>query len=343
MVFYGADVAALRALAASMDRSASTLTGSAGAVDGAVMRATAWRGPAADRFRAQWSSTDRRRLTDLASTLQEYARRLRANADAQDQASAAGTGALAPQSGATGSGFDAMSLLGRAGSALSQFDGAGYFEKAFDHVVLAAPGLAEVPGIIRGLSDGSVSFDTALKALKSTVHDTALIGGQDAAVSWHAVLDSMKSTAHDTGDKAMGVIDGAIAHATAAADGTAQALRHLRTAASVLGNVGTVVGTAGAVVSTADLVGKVANHTASVSDVLATGGTDLKAIPNPYAYVAGVALSAASTDVGLLEKTDFSAATTSNTFRYMAQNPLAFPEAMVGAVPQVLGDALGWL
>lgn len=92
---YGADVAQLRQLAHQFDHAAGQLDAHRTTVGNAI-RISAWVGPVAVRFRAQWDSDYSRRVHSAAERLRAAAGSLRANADDQDRTSAADT-ASAPK------------------------------------------------------------------------------------------------------------------------------------------------------------------------------------------------------------------------------------------------------
>lgn len=86
MTLVGADIAALRSLAATYDSQAFEMVALRTAVDVAVAT-VGWYGADADEFRAQWQSHLRPQLTAAAESLTTAATSLRANADAQEAAS----------------------------------------------------------------------------------------------------------------------------------------------------------------------------------------------------------------------------------------------------------------
>jgi uncharacterized protein YukE len=88
---YGADVAQLRSLAAQFDSKANELDAHRMTVGNAI-RISAWIGPVAVRFRAQWDSQYSRQVQDAATRLHKAATDLRRNADEQEGASAVGGG-----------------------------------------------------------------------------------------------------------------------------------------------------------------------------------------------------------------------------------------------------------
>lgn len=96
---YGADVAQLRGLARQFDSAASRLDGDRMAVGNAI-QISAWVGPGAVRFRAQWESDHSRRLHNAAEILRQAAFALRSNADDQERTSAidGSGGAVRPSS-----------------------------------------------------------------------------------------------------------------------------------------------------------------------------------------------------------------------------------------------------
>ena len=101
---YGADVDQLRALATQFDRSADRLDADRLSVGNGI-RISAWVGPTAVRFRAQWDSDHSRRVHEAAQRLRDAALSLRANADHQARTSAVGVSAL--RRGGAGSRADA--------------------------------------------------------------------------------------------------------------------------------------------------------------------------------------------------------------------------------------------
>lgn len=91
---HGADTDALRAQAAALHDAAQTLTGCAQRT-GQALDALAWHGADAGRTREQWRTHHARSLLTSAVAMQDAARRLLDEADAQDRASGA-TGATPP-------------------------------------------------------------------------------------------------------------------------------------------------------------------------------------------------------------------------------------------------------
>lgn len=102
----GADPRALREMAASFDGAAEKLMGVTSSVQVWVDRADIWRGLDNRQFADGWDATDSRAITNAATILRRYADILRANAEAQDTASASDGSALA------GSGLFAASAAG---------------------------------------------------------------------------------------------------------------------------------------------------------------------------------------------------------------------------------------
>jgi uncharacterized protein YukE len=99
---YGADVVELRSLGERMSRSAADLDCIVGQLDHQITATTAWAGPNAQRFRADWSGSHRAAVASSARALRECASALRRNADEQAEASAAGGGPLISASGVRG-------------------------------------------------------------------------------------------------------------------------------------------------------------------------------------------------------------------------------------------------
>lgn len=78
---YGADLGALRALAGRFDKDAETLNGLVQGLNGDTTASNdIWRGPAADRFRNEWTQL-KPTLDRFTQTLHEAAKAIRSNAD----------------------------------------------------------------------------------------------------------------------------------------------------------------------------------------------------------------------------------------------------------------------
>lgn len=86
-MLYGADVDELRRLAKQFDDGEARLRSALNSLDG-PLRSSPWSGPAADRFRSDWTSQHSRSLAAAANLLGEAAVALRRNADQQQSASA---------------------------------------------------------------------------------------------------------------------------------------------------------------------------------------------------------------------------------------------------------------
>lgn len=85
----GADVAELRELAGTFDARAGMLRALEAQLNWRIHSAP-WDGSDVDRFQSDWNSRHRRVMTAAAASIAEAAQLLRANADQQEQASAAG-------------------------------------------------------------------------------------------------------------------------------------------------------------------------------------------------------------------------------------------------------------
>lgn len=90
MAVSGADVAQLRATAAQFTTQAGTLESSAKVLHSLIGNGSYWRGPDADRFRAQWTGEAQRALTAAVEALRRAADELRRHAGEQEQASQGG-------------------------------------------------------------------------------------------------------------------------------------------------------------------------------------------------------------------------------------------------------------
>lgn len=91
--FYGADVAALRALGERFDRAADEIERAGRVLAQDITTTTAWQGPDAVGFRGAWGGSHHPRVTSATSALRAAARTVRLNADQQDRASAVDGGA----------------------------------------------------------------------------------------------------------------------------------------------------------------------------------------------------------------------------------------------------------
>ncbi|MFB2555711.1 alpha/beta hydrolase [Herbiconiux liangxiaofengii] len=99
---YGADVAQLREFA-RLAATAASEARSAASVVATQVQSSPWRGPDAQQFRAEWSSQHGPRLHAIGGALDEVARVIRGNADAQETTSTDDAGAT----GGPGAGFPA--------------------------------------------------------------------------------------------------------------------------------------------------------------------------------------------------------------------------------------------
>ncbi|MCF6378477.1 hypothetical protein L2K70_12770 [Nocardioides KLBMP 9356] len=110
----GANLEEVRALAAAFDRSAAQLNQTSAKVRNGI-QISAWVGPFAVRFRHTWDSEHSVKLRQAANALTAQAKQLRAEADQQERASRAVTGATGVRTGGTTAprtGTDTRSLLG---------------------------------------------------------------------------------------------------------------------------------------------------------------------------------------------------------------------------------------
>ncbi|MFZ1410940.1 MAG: hypothetical protein WAS07_05760 [Micropruina sp.] len=108
---YGADVAQLRALAQQFERTAEQLERDRMAVGNAI-QISAWVGPVAVRFRAEWDSQHSQRIVGAARLLRDNARLARANADAQEATSAIDGSSGGGPAGSGGGGGGPLSWFG---------------------------------------------------------------------------------------------------------------------------------------------------------------------------------------------------------------------------------------
>lgn len=93
MSMHGADVDALRRLAARFDSSAEQLDRLSTSVANGL-RVSAWAGPVRVRFTAAWDSQHSVRLKEAAGRLREHATQLRSEAEHQERASARTSGSV---------------------------------------------------------------------------------------------------------------------------------------------------------------------------------------------------------------------------------------------------------
>lgn len=84
----GANADQLRVLAQQFDQGAQRLDSNRLNVL-SLLQSVFWEGPTSARFRLQWNAQHGRQIQQAAEMLRESARKLRANADAQERASAA--------------------------------------------------------------------------------------------------------------------------------------------------------------------------------------------------------------------------------------------------------------
>lgn len=124
MAVQGADAGQLRATATQLDKGASALESSAKTLHSLIGTTTQWRGPDADRFRSQWSSSSARIIATAVDALRQAADTLRRNANEQEEASKA-TGGGIPAQGSPGdpAAISAASLFSRVAHDDSTKDG----------------------------------------------------------------------------------------------------------------------------------------------------------------------------------------------------------------------------
>ncbi|MDN4521278.1 hypothetical protein QYF68_26150 [Mycolicibacterium austroafricanum] len=166
-------------MAAQLSGGASALENSARALHSLIGTGTQWRGPDADRFRAEWSSVSMRIITTSAESLHRAADQMRRNADEQDQASATGTAASPGAAGTAGSDsvkYAAAELFARQSR---DSDGDGFhIEK-----VLGADGKTRVIAYFEGLHGADrLDEDRTAKLVDGWV-DPHLIERLDLAVN----------------------------------------------------------------------------------------------------------------------------------------------------------------
>lgn len=119
----GADVAELRALAATFEGSAAQL----GSIDSQVswrIHSAPWHGADVSRFQHDWTSVHRRSIANAATSLAAAAQVLRANADQQELASDATYGGRVPAVG--------QFLAGRPDGAVDRVDDRGWITRVLD-------------------------------------------------------------------------------------------------------------------------------------------------------------------------------------------------------------------
>lgn len=93
MSMIGADVGELRSAAKVLTQQSDQLQSTLKSLNSAASNVAMWRGPDGDRFRAEWKSQSASYLSNAIAALRDGADTLRRNADQQEQASRAGTGA----------------------------------------------------------------------------------------------------------------------------------------------------------------------------------------------------------------------------------------------------------
>ncbi|WP_292727429.1 hypothetical protein [Microbacterium sp. UBA837] len=180
---YGADVAQLRNLARQFDSAASRLDDDRKAV-GSAIQISAWVGPVALHFRAQWDSDHSRRLHDAAERLRDAAATLRSNADDQERTSAVngGSGSRSASSHSDDPGWEGTA------------EDAERFERLLDEIKIAGT-------IVGTVGDGSELID-ALRAgaidYKSFGEWASKVKGMDAGALLS--LAGMGITAKELGE-----------------------------------------------------------------------------------------------------------------------------------------------
>ncbi len=156
MGMYGADIAQLRALAASFDQHADVLERCRQQVGGAI-RIGAWQGPDASRFRQHWDSQLAAQLMATAHSLRDNAAKARTNADQQETAS------QVDSSGGSGTGSPPSSPPAADDPKLT--DDLGEYEPADDI------GLGDDDLLPTEIEQGSLGDCWFLAGLGAVVHD----------------------------------------------------------------------------------------------------------------------------------------------------------------------------
>lgn len=152
----GSDVDELRALAAELDTRAATLRSVEVQLTWRIHGAP-WQGGDVERFRHDWNDRHRRAITISAAGIDEAARVLRANADQQELASAAGFTGRVPAVGR----FDGAGGVGGAVSG----DGDGWIAA---HLATTDSGWWQGAGDVTALGDAAhTSFEEARRAVRS--------------------------------------------------------------------------------------------------------------------------------------------------------------------------------
>lgn len=197
MTMYGADVAALRSLAAQLERAADQLEEHRTFLGNAVQHST-WLGPDAERFRGQWEGEHNARVATSARLLRDTAATVRRNADDQERVSAVDGGAQFHASGSAGSRGGVPAFSGAmVGGALDSL------KEAIDVVRDGAlPGGVKPWDLLKTAADGAKFLGT----------DLPIVGHLDEAMDVYSLADKIR---HGT----FSVFDGA--------DAASMGLRHL--------------------------------------------------------------------------------------------------------------------
>lgn len=326
MTMYGADVAALRSLAAQLDRAADQLEDHRTFLGNAVQHSS-WLGPDAERFRGQWEGEHNARVAASARLLRDTATTVRRNADDQERASAVDGGAQfhASRSAGRGGGVSAFSgaMLGGALDSLKE---------AIDVVREGAlPGGIKPWDLLKTAADGAEFLGT----------DLPVVGRIDEAMDVYSLADKIRQGTFS-------VFDGA--------DAASMGLRHLGSAGQLGAVAVDAVSYAGQQALQADFSSAsratVGNYIMDHPlDALGAAGQAVLTVGQDFVIpelqksdlkLLAFGANAVSFDVQEGMKSDFSAQGRTMVSDYVVQHPVETLQTVGESVLTVGKDALSW-
>lgn len=322
MTMYGADVAALRSLAAQLDRAADELDEHRAFLSNAVHQSS-WLGPDADRFRGQWDGEHNTRVATSARLLRDTAVTVRRNADDQERVSAVDGGA---QFQGLRSASIAAAAAATAGGVLDSL------QEAIDQVRGGnLPGGVKPWDLLKVAADGAKFLGT----------DLPVIGGIDEAMDAYSLADKVRNGTFS-------VFDGA--------DAASMGLRHFKGVGELAAVAVDAASYAGQQAMQADFsaAGRatVGNYVMEHPlDALGAAGQAVLTVGQDFVLpelkksdfkLLAFGANAVSFDVQEAMKSDFSAEGRTTVSDYVVQHPVETLQTVGESVLTVGKKALSW-
>lgn len=328
MTMYGADIAALRSLAAQLDRAADQLDAHRTFL-GNVVQQSPWHGPDADRFRGEWQGRHSPRVATSARLLRETAATVRQNADQQERASAVDGAAHISVSGAVAGGAAGMGAasLNVVGGVL---DGV---QEGIDQIREGAlPGGTKPWDLLKVTADGAKLLGVGLP----------VVGKIDEAMDVYSLADKVRQGTFNVFDGAdavsmglrhLGKVGELAAVAVDASSYAGQQAMNMDLSAGTRAMVGNYI-----VEHPLDALGAVGQAAATVGQDFVLPEMKKIDVLRPLSF----AVNAVSFDVQEAMKSDFSAETRTMVSDYVVQHPVETLKTVGDSILTVGNKALSW-